>query len=45
MPLPSPSQLRRKILIKNKRLKAEDEKRECLLHCWKMSRFNVCSGM
>ena len=28
IPLPSPSQLKRKILIKNKRLKPEDEQRQ-----------------
>ena len=31
VPLPSPNQLKRKILVKNKRLIPEDEKCECFL--------------
>jgi len=41
VPLPSPSQLKRKILVKNKRLQPEDEKRKRDF----IVKFSVCEGV
>ena len=39
MPLPSPNQLKRKILIKNKKLKPDDEKQE--IELWKKGQLQI----